>query len=340
MTSGLWVSMPIIRNLVEGTGCNGPEIELICRAGGISPDLLEEADHKLSLEQNCAIMEAALTISGDQCLGLHTGEKTTAVVLGITGHLMQSSKDVLDALRHLQQFTSVFTRLYHFAVEIRHAEVFYYCEPLEVWNNISPETARQSVDFAYAGAIHVIFLLTGKRVFPKKVMYRYQRTSDTREYERVFKCQPLFNQAANCMVFSLADLQAPVLGYNKELNQVFLQLLEAEIKKQSAGAAFSSQVKQMILKQFRFQFPQVEEVAAQMHLTTRTLQRKLQEENTTFRTLVDGIKEELACNLLLNKNLSVTEIAYQLGYAEPSTFQRAFRQWTGKSPNAFRRQSG
>ena len=142
------------------------------------------------------------------------------------------------------------------------------------------------------------------------------------------------------MVFSLADLQAPVLGYNKELNQVFLQLLEAEIKKQSAGAAFSSQVKQMILKQFRFQFPQVEEVAAQMHLTTRTLQRKLQEENTTFRTLVDGIKEELACNLLLNKNLSVTEIAYQLGYAEPSTFQRAFRQWTGKSPNAFRRQSG
>ncbi len=337
MTLTLWVSMPIIQNIVVGTGCSKLEIDMICQSGGITTEQLEDANHKLSLEQNCAIMETALTISGNKTLGLHVGEKTTAVVLGITGHLMQSSKDVLTALKNLQQFTTVFTRLYNFYMEIKQDDVYYYCEPLEVWNNMSPETARQSVDIAYAGATHILYLLTSKPFYPKKVMYRYAGVADTSEYERVFKCRPLFNQPCNCIVFSLADLRTPVIGYNKELNHIFKNLLDTEIKKQSNGVTFTSEVKQMILKHFQFNFPRLEEIAEHMHITPRTLQRKLKEENTSFRLLSDSIKQELACNLLTNKKLSVAEIAYKLGYTESSTFHRAFRQWMGKSPNAFRR---
>ncbi|CAN5156854.1 hypothetical protein BH20BAC1_BH20BAC1_05270 [soil metagenome] len=112
-----------------GTGCNPREIDIICQAGGITRQQLEDAEYKLSLEQNCAIMEMALTVSGDKTLGLHVGEKTSPVILGITGHLMQSSKDVLTALENLQQFTTVFTRLYNFYMEIKQDEVYYYCEP-------------------------------------------------------------------------------------------------------------------------------------------------------------------------------------------------------------------
>jgi AraC-like DNA-binding protein len=167
-------------------------------------------------------------------------------------------------------------------------------------------------------------------------MYRYTGVADTSEYERVFKCRPLFNQPCNSIVFSLADLQAPVIGYNKDLNTIFKNLLETEIKKQSNGFSFGSEVKGMILRNFQFNFPQLEEIAKKMHITPRTLQRKLKEENTSFRMLSDSLKQELACNLLTNKKLSVAEIAYKLGYAEPSAFQRAFRQWMGQSPNAFR----
>lgn len=336
MSPGLWVSMPIIRNIVIGTGCSDKEIITICKAGGITPEQLEDAGHRLSLEQNCAIMEAALTISGNKTLGLHIGKKTTAVVLGITGHLMESSKDVLTALQNLQQFTSVFTRLYNFYMERNEEYMFYYCEPLEIWNNMSPETARQSVDIAYAGALHILYLLTGKSVHPKKVMYRYPHVSDTSEHERIFKCRPAFNQPCNCIVFSIADVQTPVIGYNKELNIVFKNMLEAEMTKQSNGVNFTSEVRQTILKHFQFTFPKLEEIAEHMYITPRTLQRKLQEENTSFRLLSDLIKQELACTLLNNKKLSIAQIAYKLGYAEPSTFQRAFRQWTGKTPGAFR----
>jgi hypothetical protein len=86
------------------------------------------------------------------------------------------------------------------------------------------------------------------------VIYRYTRVSDKSEYERIFACPPLFNQPCNCIVFSLADLQAPVIGYNKELNSIFKNLLDVEIKKQSQSATFTSEVRQMILKHFQFNF--------------------------------------------------------------------------------------
>ncbi len=255
MENALWVSMPIIQNIVMGTGCNRAEIDLICQSGRITREQLEDSDLKLSLQQNCAIMETALAISANPTLGLYVGEKTSPVVLGITGHLMQSSKDVLTALENLQQFNQAFTRLYNFYMEIRQDEVYYFCEPLEVWNNISPETARQSVDIAYAGAVHILYLLTGRLFLPKKVMYRYTRVADTGEYVRIFKCLPLFNEPCNSIVFSLTDLRTPIIGHNRELNRIFKNLLEEEIRKENGGVTFTSEVKQMLLRDFQSNFP-------------------------------------------------------------------------------------
>jgi len=336
MSASLWVSMPIIRNIVVGAARHSGDVGIICKAGGITTEQLEDANYKLSLEQNCAIMDAALTISGDPCMGLHIGEKTTPAILGITGHLMQSSRDTLTALQNLQQFTEAFTRLYTFRMEIKEKEVIYYCEPLEIWNDISPGTARQSVDIAFAGALHILRLLTGRSFQPQKILYRYVRISDTTEHEKILKCKPLFNQSCNCIVFNYADMLFPVIGYNKELSDTFKTLLEAELKKQDNGSDFTAQVRRIILQHFQLTFPGLEEIAAIMHITPRTLQRKLQDENTSFRQLTDSIKQEFACNLLTNQQLSVAEIAYKLGYAEPSSFQRAFRQWTGTTPNGYR----
>ena len=333
----LWVAMPIIRNIVMYTAKNQNELSAICRMGAITADDLENSELKLSLDQNCAVMDAAFTVSDDPYMGLHIGEHTTPVVLGITGHLMESSKDVFTALQNLQQFNRAFTQLFNFWMEVINEEVFYYCEPIEVWNDISPDTARQSVDIAFAGALHIIKLLTGQTLHSKKIMYRYARVTDTTEHERIFKCRPLFNQEANCIVLNLAELKIPVIGYNKELNGIFINLLQEELKKQQNGESFTSQVRQIILKNFQFSFPPLEEVAARMYMTPRTLQRKLQEENSNFRALSDAIKQEFACHLLSTEELSISDIAYKLGYADASTFQRAFRQWTGKTPGAYRK---
>lgn len=335
MQGALWVSMPIIRNSAMIAAKNKADLQAICGAGGITIDDLENADIKLTLQQNCAITAATVTVSGDANMGLHTGEKTTQTVLGIIGYLMESSENALVALQNLQQYTSAVTRLFTFITEVKNDEAIYYAEPVDIWNDTSPETARQSVDVAFAGALHIIRLLTGKNFHPKKVMYRYDQPKDISEHERIFKCRPVFDQSANCMIFSLKDMQYPVIGYNKELNRIFKNLLDNKIKKgQEAG--FTHRVRNILMLHYQLQFPQLEQVASLLHITPRTLQRKLQEENTSFRMIADSIRQEIACNLLRNHSFSISDIAYKLGYTELSAFQRAFRQWTGKTPGTFR----
>lgn len=326
--------MPILRNIVLGAAGTREELHQICSQGGITVTDLDDPDMKLSLEQNCALMDAALQLSGDRNLGLHIGERTTVNVLGITGYLMESSEDLLTALYHLQQFTASFSRLYYFGLELNGDEAIYLCEPVPVWNDLSPETARQSVDIAFAGTLHILRLLTGAQLQPLRVYYRYPRIADTSEHERILKCRPQFNQSYNALIFSKQDLQRKIIGYNRGLNEVFIKMLQEKLREENQS--FLQQVRTLILESSRISFPTLEEVAARLALTPRTVQRKLQEENTSFRAESESIKAELARNLLISKSLTISEIADRLGYADQAAFQRAFRQWTGTTPNVYR----
>ncbi len=330
----LWVSTPIIRNIVLVAVARGADLDRLCREGGITPDMLEKADLLFSLEQNCKIMEAAMQLTGDPFLGLHIGETISPVVLGMVGHLMESSPDLLTAFDNLESFVRTVTKLYEFYSEVRGDEFIMYCEPVPAWNSLSPETARMSVDLSFSGMMHIVKLLTGKTLYPVRLSMRYPRPRDTREYVRVLKIEPAFNQSCNCTVFRLKDVRHPVIGHNPSLNALFKELLEKEISKTREARSFSNEVRRVVLQHFIDTIPQLTEVSDLLNMTPRTLQRKLKEEGATYQSIAESVKSELAIGLLKSRSLTVNEIAYKLGYAEPSVFRRAFKKWTGTTPKA------
>jgi AraC-like DNA-binding protein len=337
----LWVSMPVIRNIVIIASANRPEVlNNICKQAALAEADLERSDLKISLDQNCAIMSAALSLSEDTCLGLHVGEKTAPSVLGLVGHLLESSKDALSALQHVQDFTAAFTKLYTFHITCQDDKVFYFCEPITIWNEVSPETARHSVDICFAAAMHILKLITGQTLKLISAQYRYPVVTDTAEHERILGCKPEFNQPANCIVFSKIDLLRPIIGYNKTINDTLSQLVKQELVNDKKSLTFSSLVKQTILNNFQFGFPQLETLADLLNLTPRTLQRKLHKQETNYRTVEEAVKHEVANLLLKNDSISFEEIAFKLGYADQSSFNRAFRQWTGTTPARYRDSNG
>ena len=330
----LWVSMPIIRNIVFGSVARGADLNQLCRESGITPDMLEKADLLVSLELNCKIMEVAMRLTGDPFLGLHIGETISPVVLGMVGHLMESSPDLPTAFTNLELFVRAVTQLYEFYSEVRGDEFIMYSEPIPAWNNRSPETARMSVDLSFSGMMHIVKLLTGKNLYPIRMSMRYPRPQDTKEYVRVLKIEPAFNQPCNCTVFRLKDVQQPVIGHNPSLNALFKELLEKEIAKTRENESFANEVRRVVLQHFNDAVPQLTDVTGMLHITPRTLQRKLKEEGATFQSIAESVKSELAIGLLKSRALTVNEIAYKLGYAEPSVFRRAFKKWTGMTPKA------
>lgn len=328
--------MHVIRNLILLGARSESEVNSICKAANIDRIDLDDIEMKVSLETNIAVMDALLQITGDKDIGLHLGEKATPPIIGQAGHLQQSSSDLLTAFKNTAQYTRTFTALFDYSVVEKSDQIWLYYEPVQVWNDIDPENARQGIDVPFAATLNFMKTLSGQKVFPIKVLYRYAKIEDTSEHERIFKCKPLFNQSCNCIVFNKSDLEIPILSYNPQLNTVIKKLLQERLRKSQAGSRFSSTIRETISNNFEYDFPSLETISLGLNITPRTLQRKLQKERTNYRAISDSIKLELASTLLKYNELTISEIAYKLGYAEPAAFRKAFKQWTKRTPIEYR----
>ena len=141
-----------------------------------------------------------------------------------------------------------------------------------------------------------------------------------------------FDARQNVLVFSKADIERPFLTHNADLLAMVAPQLEAELTRQLAQKTISERVKGVVKKLLAGQRPALQDVARELHLSTRTLQRRLTDEGGTFQQLMEDARRELAQHYLLHSSLELNETAYLLGYEDANSFFRAFQQWEGTSP--------
>lgn len=316
----------------------GADIHELCRAGGIKPTVFEHTDARISLQQNCAIMEEALRLTGNPVLGLDVGENTTVAIFGLLGHLLDSSPNLLDALEYVCKYLQTVSNIYEYRLQRQDDELYFFTEPIPAWYVLSPVSARMSVEISLAGFVQGFSRMQGRPVFPLRAMVRHERPEEVREYWRLMGADVRFEQDANGLVFRVKDLASPLRGYNPAIHSLFLEVVEKQIAQTTRKESFANEVRRTILRYMGTQFPHLSDVATFLHLTPRTLQRKLQDEGAAFQTIADSIRSDMAIDLLRNPQLTVNEVAYKLGYAEPSVFRRAFKKWTGSTPGELRRQ--
>jgi AraC-like DNA-binding protein len=155
-------------------------------------------------------------------------------------------------------------------------------------------------------------------------------------HEAHFRCPVKFDATQNVLVFSKADIDRPFLTHNADLLAMVAPQLEAELTRQLAQKTISEQVKGIVKKLLAGRRPTLQDVARELHLSTRTLQRRLTDEGVTFQQLMEGARRELAQHYLLHSSLELSETAYLLGYEDANSFFRAFHHWVGTSPAEWR----
>lgn len=191
------------------------------------------------------------------------------------------------------------------------------------------------VDVCFAWIIALGQRGTGQPLHPKRV--ELQRAPNNREmYEAHFRCRVMFNCARNALVFSKADMDLPFVTHNADLLTVVAPPLEAELNEQLVQKNFSDQAKAILKQLLAGRRPGVQDLAREMHLSTRPLQRRLTDEGLTFQHLLDEARRELARHYLLHSTRELNETAYLLGYEDANSFYRAFQQWEGTSPGQWR----
>jgi AraC-like DNA-binding protein len=327
----MFAHMPIIRDIVYGAVARGADLQELCSRLNLPINELSNSDKKVHFETSYLTWEYAIKMTADSLLGLHIGESTNPSIMGLVGHLMQSCPDLLSAFKNVCHYSEVATDMFQYKVKENESKVILQFAPASPWISASPQSARQAVEQAMAGTLHVFYLLSGKVNLPAQVKFNYRKANDLREYERVFQSPLLFNAGVNELTFNRKQLEVPVLSYDRSLFSVFDRMLKE--KKRKKNQNLSGQLKHMLLNDFRGQVPSIQILSSQLHLTTRSLQRRLKDEKTSYRQLAKEFQQEIASQLLHSRNTKVKEVSQLLGYSEVSAFRRAYKSWTNKTPS-------
>jgi AraC-like DNA-binding protein len=187
----------------------------------------------------------------------------------------------------------------------------------------------------FAWVISIARCGTGTRLSPLRVEF-VQTLPHIKAIERHFGCRVVCGAPRNAIVFRAADAQRPFVTRNAELLGMLAPQFEEELKQENGDENFVERVRIAIQQKLTGRRPTIEDIADELHVSSRTLQRRLQDAGSSFQRVLEEARHQLARQYLNNSVLELNEAAYLLGYEDANSFVRAFRTWEGVPPARWR----
>lgn len=192
-------------------------------------------------------------------------------------------------------------------------------------------------DLCFAWLLQLARRGTGTQFTPLRVDFVRRRSYAT-ALQAHFGCPIRYGTAANAIVFRATDAERPFLTHNAELLALLAPQLDAELKQQYSQQSFAERVRAAIQQKMAGRRPRIDEVARALHLSARTLQRRLQDDGSSYQKALEEARHQMARLYLRHSRLELGETAYLLGYEDVNSFVRAFRTWEGVPPAHWREQ--
>ena len=300
------------------------------RQAGLPMGLFNQEKTLLTTEEFFALYRGIAEVSRDPAIGLKLGTENRIErydPIKIAALSTRSLRNAIERLSRYKQLTC--------PEKIDLVERGNECAVRFSWLLAQQEEPAVLVDVCFAWIMTIAERGAGHRIRPKRV--EFQRPEAFREvYEKHFECPVKFKSARNILVFSKADIDVPFLTSNAELLAAIAPQLEAELKQQMAEKNLREQVKGILKGLLAGQRPEIQDVARELRMSARTLQRRLAEDGATFQQLTEEARRELARHYLLHSSLELNETAYLLGYEDANSFFRAFHKWEGTSPGQWK----
>jgi AraC-like DNA-binding protein len=282
-----------------------------------------------------AIWTFVLKSAHDPDFGLHFGEHTHNLLSRhLISAMMNNCENVEQAIRKNFQYHNLIMDFIRPVIKI---ETTTACL---TWEMSAPAIIP---DRHFSESILTLFVsmlrsLTQDRFRLTAVRFAHPRPENTAEHERIFQAPLVFGRRCNEVVLSRSFLSSPILLANSKILEELEELMIKALHRVYASNSWSEKVAQLLFKALlKEQDIDIKTIARHLALTTRNLQLKLKEEGTSFRTLLDDVRKEIAVSYLKDVNAPICEIALLLNFADQSAFHHAFKRWTGKTPGGYRK---
>jgi AraC-like DNA-binding protein len=302
-------------------------------AAGLSEHDLTDADARIPLSKIVAGWRALIARVEHPALGLRLGRGVRVRELGLVGYAMANSADVGGALERL-------ARYFHIINESVRCQLVSEARAVRIEVPAHPvlDAMRHPVDARLAGVLAVCREISRAKIVPVQVELSYRRPDDLAEHHAAFgRTKFLFGRRQASLTLRASDLALPVVACDTTLVRYLDRAAEDVLRSLThRDGSFARRVARALWPALSAGAPSVASTAALVGVSVRTLQRRLGEEGTTFAKVLERLRQELALSLLHDRRLAIYEVAFLLGYSEPSAFYRAFRGWRGISPGKYR----
>lgn len=328
------LSFVMLRMLLAYASRRGVDLQDICRLKGLEPAPADDSSMRVSAGAFHAVWQAAVARCEDIDFGLHFGESMQDLSGShILFLVMMNCPNVKSALE-------AFCRYHNLVNDSIRPKIAPFDDGalLCLDESRSSITAGRNETEAFLCILNSVFRrVTGSACSPVRVMFRHAEPGDITEHRRIFQAPLMFGQQVSAIVLDKRHLEIPLNLADSKL----LKFLEAYacslLYRIYPPDTWADRVIESIRHKLNGQRPSLKEAARDLAVSARSLQNKLKEEGTTFQDLLDHVRKETAISLLKDPNISLYDVSFLLGFSEQSSFNHAFRRWTGSSPKLYRK---
>lgn len=308
-----------------------PPAELL-RGTRLRADQLTDPATEVTARQELVLVGNLVdALDGRPGLGLEAGRHYHLTAYGLWGFMLISSPTPRQAVDVALRFVDLTFALCRIESRVQDGELRLVVDPPDV-----PARVRRFVLEREAACIRTIQLEAFGHTLELRRVELALPPPDGRA-DRVFDVPTVYDAPETLVVYDGALLDHPMPQANEHTAALAQAQCRELLQRRRARAGLAGQVRDLLVARLADP-PDAEEVATLLHLSGRTLQRRLQQDGTSFRALLDEVREQLAEELLVTGGLPVAEVAERLGYVEVSSFSQAFRRWKGMGPRAWRSQ--
>ena len=325
------VSALVVRGLLEAVERAGLARERLLSAARLDPAQLDLIDARLSRAAVHKLIALALELTNDSALGLHWAERVDEGSFVPLSNVMAHSATLRKAFEALGQLHRMLTDHPSFQLVERQDKATVRIH----LSATSLAVQRFSAEMAVSGFYRILRHVSAD-ARPELVSFEYAAPAYHDEYVRLFEGAALFRQPFTGIVFDRALLDMPALRKDDEVHEALRALAERRLQRMTRTTPYAVQVREFLVRERRGQRTHMSAVARALHLSVRSLRRRLDAERKPYNDIVNEALAVVAKDLLRDQRRSIQETAYELGFTSFSAFHRAFRRSTGTTPRAFR----
>ncbi len=320
-----------VRKALEAGGIDSARL---FAEAGLDPAALDDPNARYPVARTTRLWQLAVAASNDDAFGLTVARHVGPTTFHALGYALNASATLHE----------VFDRILRYFTVISDAAGLEFSESAEGYRfairvDADEPPAPQAIDAFAALIVRLCRGLLGRRDFaPRRVRLQRAEPHNRAGFEKLFRAPLQFGADENALYFERAAVDAPLEGANPELarhNDEIVQRYLARLHHHDIVTRVRTALTELLAEGE----PAAAAVAARLHLSERSLQRRLAESQTSFSAVLRDTRHDLARAYLRDPQVSVGEIAFLLGFGDMSSFTRAFRRWEGIAPSAFRAQA-